>query len=293
MRKPALARLLTAIGVLMAACMPSRSTVPTVTLPLPPTDPTDTGAPRNARRLALIPGRFTYHLVQNATVEAELQPGAAIADLSMRARLLVDVSSDADSIYNVVISIDSLQMTAGAPIPSRAIPELVSLGPVLQASISSDQTTVESSLPDSLCAYGQLVTAARDLLLPQLPVEISAQRLQIRADSTTATTCRAGTRISLLVIRRLTDLGTEPAEFRVDGKTELTGTGMLGRDSVTVSGSISNQGSALFAGRSRLPSLVRTVSDGLIRTKLGDSTIVFRQKSTQELREQAEEETPP
>ena|SRR5688572_16717232 len=293
MRKPTLATSVAAISGLMAACTPSRSTVPTTTLPFPPAERTDTGAPRNARYLALIPGHFKYHLVQNATVEAEPRADAGVANLSMKARLLVDVSSDADSTYGVVISIDSLEMTADGPIPSRLIPGLVSLGPVLRASINTNQTTVESTLPDSLCTYGQLVTAARDLLLPQLPAHISAQPLQTRTDTTTATTCRAGTRIRLLVIRQLTNLGTQPAEFALDGKTELTGTGMLGRDSVTVSGSISTRGSALFAGTSRLPSLVRTASEGSITTKLGNSTIVFHQKSTQELREHTGPETPP
>jgi hypothetical protein len=277
----------------MAACTPSRSTVPTVTLPVPPAERTDTGAPRNVRYLRLIPGHFKYHLVQNATVETEPRADTAMGNLSMRARLLVDVSSDVDSVYNVVISIDSLQMTTDGPIPTRLMREPLSVGPVLRASISTNHTTVESMLPDSLCSYGQLVTAARDLLLPQLPAQISPQPLQIRIDSTTATTCRAGTRISLLVIRQLRDLGTQPAEFTFEGKTELTGTGMLGRDSVTVSGSISTRGSALFTGGSRLPSLVRTTSEGWITTKLGDSTIVFHQKSAQELREQPEPETPP
>jgi len=292
MRKLTLTPSVAVIGVLVAACTPSRSTVPTVTLPYPPTERTDTGAPRNVRYLTLIPGHFKYHFVQNATVEPEPRTDAGMGNLSMRARLLVDVSSDADSIHDVIISIDSLQMTTDGPIPSRPMRELLSLGPVLQVSISTNQITVESTLPDSLCSYGQLVIVARDLLLPQLPAQITDQPLQMRTDSTTATTCRAGTRISLLVIRQLRDLGTQPAEFAFEGKTELTGTGMLGRDSVTVSGSISTRGSALFTGGSRLPSLVRTASEGWITTKLGDSTIVFRQKSTQELQEQ-QPETPP
>lgn len=277
----------------MAACTPSRSTVSAVTPPPPPAERADTGGSRNARHLTLIRGRFKYDFVQNVTVEAEPWADTNVGNLSMRARLLVDVSSDADSIYDLVISIDSLQTTANGPIPSRPVPESVSLGPVLHASIRGNQTTVESTLADSLCAYGQLVTAARDLLLPQLPVEIGPQPLEIQSDSTRGMTCRAGARISLLVIRQLRDLGTEPAEFAFEGKTELIGTGMLGRDSVTVSGSISTSGSALFAGQSRLPSLVRTTSEGSITTKLGQLTIVFRQKSTQEVREHAEPDTPP
>src|SRR5687768_3589140 len=124
MHKRTLARSVAAISVLTTACTPSRSTVPAVTPQPPPAEHADTGGPSKVRHLILIPGHFKYHFVQNATVEAEPRHDTGVGNLSMRARLLVDVSSDTDSIYDLVISIDSLQMTADGPIPSRPVPEV-------------------------------------------------------------------------------------------------------------------------------------------------------------------------
>jgi hypothetical protein len=285
MHSSLLSRGLATLVVLIGGCAPRSSA--TLPAPLPPGIPTDTVATADARVLRLTPGRFRYRLTQHTRIHAEPSTDTTTNVISVAARLLVDVSSLSDSTYDLRISIDSAETTTQGLIPSRVSEQHVSLGHVLQATLTPSKTIVTTQLPDSLCAYSHLVAAARDVLLPQLPARPSFDRNQPRADTTSSILCRAGSRIEVLSTREVRDSRVAMPEvvLTLRGHTELRGGGTLGRDSVAISGSISSSGTAAFLGWSRLPSLVKTQSDALITVRLGDSTTVFRQVSVQEIRQ--------
>lgn len=272
-----------AVCLLAGACARPSQSVPTATPPLP-AGVLDTGAPATSRYLTLEPGQFQYRLVQSAQIQTDTSPVAS--SVVTRARLLVDVSTQTDSSYQLVVSIDSVQITPSGSIPPRLIPELVSLGAILRASIGPTGGVTEASLPDSLCAYSQFISAARDLVLPQLPLRVTTPLNNIKADTTTTVACRAGTRVNMVTVRELKELSTEPRELGLSGRTELAGTGALQRDSVTVTGTISTRGKASFLGAARLPSTVQTESEALITVRLGASTTLFRQNSALEIRQE-------
>jgi hypothetical protein len=246
----------------------------------------DTGTSLSTNRLSLQAGRFQYYVVQNTTIQTEAVTDTTSGGVITTARLVADVSSYNDSIYTVTISIDSLQMTSQGAIPHRGIGQVSSLGTVLQASIGARYLIVEATLADSLCAYSQFVTAARDLLLPALPPQVSIPLPEIRADTIVTVACRAGSRIQMTTLRELASLGADPLELALQGKSELAGVGMVRDDSVTISGTLTTRGKVSFTRGSRLPSLVQTESDGSITVRLRDSTTVFRQRSTQEIRQE-------
>lgn len=282
MRRPILSLICCLTGLVLGGCPRSVSTVPTVTLP-PPSGAVDSGVSREARQLAFAPGHFQYRLVQNTTVQTVTPNDAPRSIISATARVLVEITSDSDSSYDVTISLDSLRMTTEGSIPRGPLVEYVSLGPLLQASVGPQQITIKTRLADSLCAYGQFLVVARELLLPQLPARVSTPLPQSPTDTTRIATCRAGSRIEMLVTRRVRDLGRELVEFAIDGTTELAGTGLLQRDSIIVSGSIRSVGTASFTEGFRLPSFMKSESEGSIVVRLRDSTTVFEQKSTQQM----------
>jgi hypothetical protein len=251
--------------------------------PLPPTVVADTGARTISTDLTRLPGRFEYSLTQTSRVHRPATSDTLSAAIRTTARLLIDVTPINDSTYAIGASIDSLQMATEGSAPSRIGVHPSSLGLVLRASLGPEGGRVESSLPDSLCAYGQLVTLAREVLLPQLPTRMPAQLSGINTDTALTTVCRAGTRIEMLVTRQISNPGAGLSQVNLQGTAELKGSGILGRDSVAISGSIITRGTAFLTGGSRLPSIVQTESDGLITVRVGDSTSVFRQTSSQRL----------
>jgi hypothetical protein len=278
---PANRSTLGAIALIMA-CTPPGPRLPPVT-PLPPTAVPDTGARTISTDLILLPGRFGYSLTQRSRVHRPGTSDTLSAAIRTTARLLIDVTATNDSTYVIGASIDSLQMTTEGSVPSRIGAHPSSLGLVLRALLGPEGGRVESSLPDSLCAYGQLVTLAREVLLPQLPTRTLAQLSGIKTDSALVTVCRAGTRIAMLVTRQISNPGVGLSQVNLQGTAELKGSGILGRDSVVISGSITTWGTAFLTGGSRLPSIVQTESDGLITVRVGDSTSIFRQISSQRL----------
>jgi hypothetical protein len=285
MRRPLTSFPATAAAFLISACTPPASTVPTVTIP-GPRDAPDSGVATETVHLRLTGGQFKYHLVQNTTIRSDASDDTATGMISTTARLSVDVSANPDSSYQILVSVDSLQIVTEGAVPSRSVVGLLSLGAVLRASLGKNRTIVESTLPDSLCAYSQFATAARELFLPQLPPEISSPLDGIQVDTATTTACRAGTRISMVSRREARDLRTDPPQFALEARTDLAGTGVLGRDTVIVSGSVTTRGTAWFTRGSRLPSLLKTESEGIIRVNLGSSTRLFRQSSTLQIEEE-------
>ena len=284
MRNSALGGITAVVALLISACAPSSPR----TSPVPPPIPTpipDTGVGASTRRLSLVPGQFQYYVLQSATIRTDAVADTMGGGITTTARLVADVSPDSDSSYTVVISIDSVQITSQGAIPSRGIAQVSFLGPVLRASVGARRSIVEMNLAESLCAYGQFVTAARDLLLPALPSQVIIPLPEAHVDTMVTVACRAGTRIQMTVVRELKNFSTDPLELTLQGKTELAGLGMVRDDSVSISGTLTTRGKASFTGEFRLPSLVQTESDGSITVRLGDSVTVFHQRSTQEIRQ--------
>ena len=273
------------LSILITGCTTPGARAPTVT-PSVPAEAVGVGPTEDPTELSFSAGSFQYRLRQNTKVHAEGSTDTTSSSITTTALLSVDVTSYSDSGYDVTVSIDSLQMSTEGLIPSRSVADISSLGPVLRASFRGNHPTIETYLPDSLCAYGQFVTAARQVLLPSLSIQITTPLTQVWVDTITTVSCRAGTRIEMFVTRQIKDLRREPHEFALDERTELRGAGLLSRDSVVVSGSITTRGSVSFAGRSRLPSLIQTESGGSIIVQLGNSTIVFQQTSTQHIEQQ-------
>jgi hypothetical protein len=274
---------LTTLAVLLVACAPSGGLPPSVT-PAIPEATRDTAATRDIGYLHLQAGTFKYDLSQNTRIRARsFLPETIPTTTSVTAILLAVITLNNDSSFNVSISVDSVRITSGGSIPTSGMPQSLSLGQVLHASIEGPKTTVEYRLPDSLCAYSHFLIAARELLAPQLPVPLSTSFVHPPPDTTTLTTCRGGTRIETAVRRELRNLRKFPPEFTITGTTELKGAGILRRDSLVVTGSVRTHGTASFGAISRLPSSIQTESEGLITILLGDSTTVFEQTSTQRI----------
>lgn len=281
MTRHRLNKVLGVFTTLIGGCTASGSRGPTIPAPVPAE--TDTGSAEDFGELRFSAGSFHYHLREKTKVQAEGSADTASSAITTTALLSVEVTPYGDSDYNVVVSIDSLKISTEGLIPSRSVTGISSLGPILQASFRGNTTTVNSYLPDSLCAYSQFIMAARRILLPRVPVRIGTLPPEVWVDTATITSCRAGSRIKILTTQEIKPLGREPHKFALHETTELTGAGILHRNSVEVSGSIRTLGSISFPGRSRLPSLVETESDGSITIRLGNSTIVFRQSSTQHI----------
>jgi hypothetical protein len=285
MTKQRLSRVFAVLFILIGGCTTSGSRAPAIIPPVP-SDTANVGITEDPRELAFSAGSFQYRLRHNAKVHADDLTDTTPSSITTTALLSVDVISLSDSAYDVTVSIDSLQMSTEGLIPSRSVAGISFLGPVLQASFRGNKTTIESYLPDSLCAYSQFVTAARQVLLPPLPAQVKTPLSRVWVDTVSLVSCRAGTRIEMLVVQQISDLRREPREFALDERAELKGAGMLSRNAVTVSGSIRTRGSISFTGGSRLPSLVQTESEGSITAQVGDSTMVFQQTTTQYIEQQ-------
>lgn len=268
--------------ILVTACTPSGPRVLPVILPVP-AEATDTTVASVRGYLRFQSGIFQYHLTQNTRIHVEGTADTTPNTITTSARLLAEISARSDSTYDVTLSIDSLHMSSEGAIPIRSMTGVSSLGPVLHASFRPSSTTIDVTLPDSLCAYSQFITAARELLLPEFSLQISLPLTRSPVDTTRMTSCRAGSRIKMVIVRQLKDLMRDPPELDLYERTQLQGAGVLGRDSVAVSGELITSGTLSFAGKSRLPSLLQSQSEGLITVRIGDSTTVFKQSSTQRI----------
>jgi hypothetical protein len=238
--------------------------------------------------MALLPGLTQYDLEQHAIVRLEGADDTLPHAITTRALLVVEVLSNSDSSYDVTVSVDSLnQLAEGFSRPSPIHP--ITLGPVLRVSFSPQSRSAHVQLADSLCAYSQFVTVARQLVLPQIPARVMTELNRTPPDTLHITSCRAGVPIRIESTQEVRNLGGNPAQMAIDERATVQGSGTMQRDSITIDGSLRTQGTASFAEGSRLPSLVHTRSEGTIRVGLGDSTVTFKQSLTQQLRRRGAE----
>ena len=258
--------------------------IPTVESPAPLPLPARTDSVAPAVILRLSQQRARYSFQQTSTIQnLKAQDSAATGKITTTATLdFVIDSVDSDSQLSFTITADSLQITTEGSIPSpRVIP--LTVGPVLQGSMANGHIVATTALPDSLCAYSQLLNAAFQLILPQLPAEVSLPLSKPVADTITTMSCRAGTRVQLRAHRQLHPSAQSPLALTLEEQVKLAGTGMLRRDSIVISGVITTTGEIVFQPGSRLPQLIQAYSKGTITIRLADSTTVFEQRSTQEL----------
>jgi hypothetical protein len=227
---------------------------------------------------------YRYRFQQRAHITAEASPDTVPSTIVTQALILVAVTADADSSIRVSVSFDSISISTQGSIPSRGLSQVTRLDSVLQVQFSNANTRIQMHSPDSLCAYGQFVSAARDLLLPELAIQVISPGDSVYTDTIVENSCRAGTSIEMITTQQLQDLGHEPPEFSLQQQAEIRGVGLLRRDSIAISGSIATFGTATFATANRLPSLVQTNSKGMITVRLGTITTVFSQISQQEIR---------
>ena len=271
--------LLGAVLLTVSGCStPASRPAPSPPAPFPP----DTSSTVGRARLALVAGQFRYDMLQNTTVQIEGGPDTLQSLITTTSVLVVEVTDHSDSTYTITVVGDSLRLETRGPGSLPGLTGPLQVGPVVQGSFTPHAITIENQLADSLCAYGQLVSTTRELLLPQLPTDGVTARTNMR-DTATTTVCRAGTRIASQTTRDLTELRRQPQEFALRGQTELAGKGVLRNDSIAVSGSLTSQGTVFFHEGLRLPRRVETQSTGSIQVRLGDSITVFRQTTTQML----------
>ena len=259
------------------------------TTPAPPVLPPGipqipTPAEATTRFHSFSPSLYRYHFEQTADIRAEGSADTIPGSIMTRATLLVTVRAESDSIFGVAVTIDSISITTqGSILPQRSERPL-RLDSVLSAEFSRTGVVATSQLPDSLCAYSHFVTIARELILPELPIQLHSPTSQVYTDTIIDRACRAGTEIAVTITRELRDHGREPTELALQQRTQLQGAGVLRRDSIKVSGSITSHGTASFATANRLPSHVQTRSAGTITVQLGNTITVFHQTTVQTIR---------
>ena len=228
-----------------------------------------------------------YSLRQTSSVQnLRAQDSATSGNITTTAILdFVIDSVDGSGHLSFTITADSLRITTEGSIPSHRVVPL-RIGPVIRGSVANGRIMAATALPDSLCAYSHLLTAAFHLLLPQLPAEVSLPLSKPVADTIAVTSCRAGTRIQLQMYRQVHSPKQAALTLGLNEKVKLSGAGMLRRDSIVISGLMTTTGDIVFEPDSRLPQLIQTQSDGRITVRLADSTTAFEQRSTQQLQRQ-------
>ncbi len=270
------------VGIITGACAPTA--IPPISSPLPTIADTVTGDPSTSGDLRLIPGVYRYQFTQSAQITGDRAADTLPGKIATRALIHAVVTTEPDSAFAITVSFDSITTSTEGSIPPRGMGQPLSLDSVLKGTFSRLGNTSVVRLPDSLCAYSQFVRIAQELLLLELTHDISVPMKRSFTDTTTQRGCRAGMSIELTTIRELKNLGRSAGEIEIQQRTTVHGTGVLRRDSLAVSGSITSRGKASFTALNRLPSIVQTQSDGTITVQLGSTTTLFRQQSTQEIR---------
>jgi hypothetical protein len=241
--------------------------------------------PVATKRLSLSPGSYRYRLNQTAEITARDSAQTATPNTVITTALFyVFVTQQGDSSYSATVSIDSLRIAAQGVIPRLGSAPIGRLDSVLRMDLSPALVTSQRQLPDSLCAYGYLISTARLIVLPQLGLgpDISSQRAY--ADTVREASCRAGAHVESVVTTRLYRGGSQTLELTLEQTTSLHGAGLLRQDSVTVSGLVSVRGIASFAAEDRLPLSILTNSEGTITVQLGLTRTEFRLITKLEIR---------
>jgi hypothetical protein len=275
------------VASLLATAAPACTTrTPSPAVPVPiPGLPTADRPP--VRYLRFSPGIYHYRFQQRTQIDAEGSTDTVPSIISTQATIAVAVTVEADSSVQVIVSFDSISISTQGSIPSRGFSQVSTLDSIIRTRFSHAGIVVEAQLPDSLCAYSQFVSTARELLLPELAAEVQSPGRRVYRDSVSQHACRAGIPIEFVTTRELHNQRRDSIEFMLRQQTILQGAGMTRRDSLIVSGSISTHGTVSFASGNRLPSVVQTQSEGTIRVRLGSLTTNFRQTSQQEIRLEA------
>ena len=269
-----------ALGIL--ACTPRAISGPS--RPIPEPQEQAGPVPGASKHLSLTPGSYRYRLNQRA--EITIHDSGQIASpniVTTTALFYVSVAQQADSSYSATVTVDSLSITAEGAIPRVGLAQARRLDSILRMDVSPAIITLQRQLPDSLCSYGYLMGTARLILLPQLGPgpDISLERAY--SDTSRETTCRAGAQVESVVTTRLYRSTSQPIEFALEQSTTLHGAGLLRRDSVMVSGSVSTRGTAAFGSEGRLPVWILTNSEGTITVQIGPAKTGFRQITRQEI----------
>lgn len=275
--------LLLGSAVIVSSACPS-STVPPISLPTPSTPEIGNPDVSTLSHLRLTPGVHRYRLSQTTEAAGDGATDTIPGTVTTTAAIQVTVRNETDSTFLVTISFDSIAISGGGAVPTRGIRHPTVLDSVVRARFSPSHNTVESHLPDSLCAYSQFTAVGRQLLLPELLSGPVASTRAVLRDTTTYHSCRAGTRIGGRTIRESRTRPGNSGQLEITQETELHGAGLLRRDSVLVRGSITTRGTVSFESTDRLPAFVQTQSDGTIEVRLGSSVTTFRQRSSQEIR---------
>ena len=276
--------LLISAGLLcaIASCSPGASLPPVPTPPAPrlpvPNEP-------HPSRYSFVPNVYQYHFQQVADIQEDGATDTLPSRITTRAVLTLSVTAGADSSITVDVSIDSISITSEGSIPPRGLQQISALDSVISATFSPTRSfpEVKVRFADSLCAYSQFLMTARELLLPELGIELLTPTKHLYRDTVTHYACRAGIGLTLITTRELRDVGSHPPELLVQQQTAIQGRGSLRRDSLSINGSVMTRGTIFFTTVNRLPSSVQTTSEGIITVHLGSITTTFRQISTQQL----------
>jgi hypothetical protein len=256
-------------------------------VPSPPAPPipstTALPDPSITTHLRFSPGIYRYRLTQTAQIQADGLPDTLPSTSITGALFLVQVTSSDASTFELTVSVDSINIATQGSIPPRSATPVRTLDSILHITITPSQTITQVYLPDSLCVYGHLISIAREILVPELPLLTESPSKNPYLDTATFTSCRAGVIVETLTTRQLRDSGRDPPEFHIQQTAEFRGTGFLRRDSITVSGSTSTEGTLSFQQGNRLPSVLESKSHGRITVRLGISTTVFQQTSSQKI----------
>jgi hypothetical protein len=270
------------LGVIAAGCTPR--VVPPPPAPLPSTPDLPPSDSLKGTYLRFTPGLYRFEFSQTAHIQGDGATDTLPGIISTRALINARITAQPDLSVTVTISFDSITIDTQGSIPTHRANRPMVLDSVIQAVFSPSGSVSEVHLADSLCAYSQFVTAAQDLLLPELGFETPTPMRRSFTDTTTQHSCRAGTRIEMISIRHVQGDRHSSNQVELEEHTEVHGVGLLRRDSITVSGSVSTRGRAQFAEANRLPALVKTQSEGTIKVRLGDKVTTFRQRSDQQIR---------
>src|SRR5688572_26630981 len=181
------------VSVGCTARMPSPPTLPTPSIPAVPATSTT--------QLRFSAGTYRYRLLQTAEIQSD-QPADTIAStIRTEAIFLIRVVSDNDSTFHLIVSIDSIHIATGSLIPPRSISQMWALDSVLHITFTPTSTISRANLPDSLCAYGQFISTARLILVPELPLQVQSPLRGRHSDSTIVRSCHAGAIVEGLTVR--------------------------------------------------------------------------------------------
>ena len=272
-----------ALALSVLACTPRAASGPS--RPMPEPQEQVGPIPVTSKRLSLSPGSYRYRLNQTAEITARDSSQTATPNTVITTALFyVFVAQQSDSSYSATVSIDSLRIAAQGLIPQLSSAQAGRLDSILHMDLSPTLVTSQRELPDSLCAYGYLISTARLIILPQLGLGPDISSPRAYADTAREASCRAGAHVESVVATRLYRAGSQTLELTLEQSTSLHGGGLLRQDSVTVSGLVSVRGTASFSAEDRLPLLILTNSEGTITIQLGLTRTEFKQITKQEIR---------